>query len=53
MDGTLEQARAALQVGSFDVAEAGFRAVLGDTDGIEALHCLGLTHSSAVTLLAH
>jgi tetratricopeptide (TPR) repeat protein len=42
MDGTLEQARAALQVGSFDVAEAGFRAVLGDTDGIEALHCLGL-----------
>ena len=42
MAGTLEQATAALHASSFDVAEAGFRAILGGADGIEALHCLGL-----------
>jgi Flp pilus assembly protein TadD len=42
MDGTLEQAKAALHASSFDLAETGFRAILGGADGIEALHCLGL-----------
>ena len=42
MDGTLEQVKAALHASSFDLAETGFRAILGGADGIEALHCLGL-----------